>query len=250
MSHPPERPVNIPNLADLEGIVVRRCPAAIRDDPHPSTSATDRKKPDVTDDTLRLSRDADRFLRYAAEPTHRGQTLEQHWAALGISSGSVKDRVLNELRTNGLIRLERKGKSCRVHLFTRAYEYLGLSAPTGKGVGGTTHQAVARHIAALLKSKGYEAHIDRALGAAKKRVDVVGYGTHHIIGVEIGLSDERQEIKNLRDDWETGVLDVLLFVTTDESMLENVRSRVQKDPVLNKHTDCIHFLLVDEEKIS
>jgi len=249
MSHPPESPVHIPSLADLEGVVVHRhLPADVSRDS--VLVAAEWTKPDARDTTLHLSRDADRFLRYTAEPTHRGQTLEQHWSALGVSSGSVKERVLNELRTNGLIRLEVKGKLRRVHLYRRAYEYLGLRAPAGEGVGGTTHQSVARYVASLLRSKGFEVHIERTLGPAKKRVDVVGYGKSQIVGVEIGLSDERQEIKNLREDWETGVLDVLLFVTTDESMLEKVRSRVQKDPVLSKHTDQIHFLLVDEEEIS
>jgi hypothetical protein len=174
-------------------------------------------------------------------------TLEERWKALGIASGSKKEGILHELRRHGFLRLERKGRAYQVHLYRKAYEHLGLPAPKGEGVGGTSHALAVKRVAALLKKRGHAVHLERPMGTSGKRVDIVAYGEDRIIGCEVGLSDPRQELKNLRDDLAAGVLDLLLFVTTDKAMLEKVKTAAMKDPVVSKHLHRIKFYLLEEE---
>ena len=239
--------VRIPSIDELNRIVVpstpRECATGLsRGDP--------RKPHDIfVDDAGReyhLTPEAERFLRHAAESHHRSLTLGERWTALGIASGSVQKRILNELHRHGLIRLERKGKVRYVHLYGRAYEYLGIPRPTSKGVGGTSHRIAVERMAAVLKERGYEVHIEREVGTAKKRVDLVAYAKDRILGVEVGLSDVRQEIKNLREDLETGVLDLVLFVSTDPTMLAKVKAAAGDCTDLRGQLHRIKFFLLDE----
>ncbi len=124
---------------------------------------------------------------------------------------------------------------------------LGLPPPKGEGVGGTSHVLAVKQMTTVLKRRGYEVHIERQVGRSKKRVDIVAYGKDRIIGCEVGLSDVRQELKNLREDLEAGVLDLLLFVTTDKALLEKVKRLAAKDPVVSKHLHRVKFYLLDEE---
>ncbi len=247
MSDLPKYAVHIPSIDELNRIVVPRAchdatSTAFRGD---ADKAHDASEPDSHLERL-LTPEAERFLRHAAEPHHRTMTLGERWAQLGIPSGSVQKRILNENRRQGFIRLERKGKVRYVHLYGRAYDYLGLPRPTGEGVGGTSHQIAVKRIAAILKERGFEVYTEREVGAARKRVDLVAYGKGRILGIEVGLSDVRQEIKNLREDLQTGVLDFVLFVTTSPTMLDKVKSAVNAYEDLQEQIHRIKFFLLDE----
>lgn len=248
MSGLPDDSIRIPSFEDLQRLVVPRTPHEPPPAPAPRDTPKRALRPAHEPSREEFLRpDSERFLRHAAEPHHRWMTLGERWAELGIPSGSVQKRILDDLHRQGLIRLERKGKAYQVHLYRKAYEYLGLPAPKGEGVGGTSHTLAVKRIAALLKKRGYEVHIERGIGTSGKRVDIIAYGKDQILGVECGLSDARQEIINLREDLETGVLDRVLFVTTDTAMLEKVKTAAMKDPVVSKQLHRIKFYLLGEE---
>lgn len=193
-----------------------------------------------------LSPEATSFLRHAAEPHHRMMMLEERWKVLGIVSGSKKKSILDELRTAGLIRLERKGRSQQVHLYARSYRNLGIPKPTGEGTGGTTHTLAVKKIASLLKLRGYDVHIEQEVGPSRKRVDIMAYGPKRIIAIEVGLSDVGQEIKNLTEDLQSGVPDLVLFVSTDPKMIENVRTHAERDVYLSEMIDRIRFYHLED----
>lgn len=248
MSGLPDDSIHIPLFEELQRLVVPRAPHEPA--PAPMPRETPKRDPRSAHEPSReefLRPDAERFLRHAAEPHHRWMTLGERWSELGIPSGSVQKRILDDLRRQGLIRLERKGRAYQVHLYRKAYEYLRLPAPTGEGVGGTSHKLAVKRIAALLKRRGYEIHIERQLGRSKKRVDIVAYGKDLILGCEVGISSTKQELANIVMDIETGVLDLLLFVTTDQIMLDKVRAAAMKDPVVSKQLHRIKFYLLGEE---
>jgi hypothetical protein len=169
------------------------------------------------------------------------------WHAIGVNSGSVKRGVLKELREQGLIRLETQGRQKTVYLYRRAYDLLGLKAPTGEGVGGAAHKALVCRMAAVFKRRGYEVHIEQEIGLERKRADLVCYGKGHILGIEMGLSDVRQELRNLRADLAAGILDLLLFVTTDRELLRQVRTRASEDAELAPQLRRLRFLYFPEE---
>ena len=195
----------------------------------------------------RLSPLAKAFLNHAVQPHHRELGLEPRWKTLGVTSGAVKKRVLGELRRLGFIRLEQKGRYRRVHLYNKAWEHLGLASPTGEGVGGAAHKAIVGQLAVAFRRRGYEVHFEHEVGESGKRVDLVCFGKDRIIGVEVGLSDVRQEMKNLRDDLEAGVPDLILFVSSDQSMVRKVQAAALKDPIVSKNMDHIRFLHIEEE---
>ncbi len=156
MTSPSDKPLRIPTLAELRRCVVPRCPSAAADESSKGGKRDPaRDEPDSTASPA-LSTEAEAFLRHAALPAHIDSGLEDHWTAIGVTSGSIKRRVLNELRRDGHIRLERKGKHNVVHLYRKAYELLGLRVPSGEGVGGSTHRRIVKRLAEILKKQSYE----------------------------------------------------------------------------------------------
>lgn len=194
----------------------------------------------------RLSPLAEAFLRHAAQSKHQDWDLECRWRALGIASGSEKERVLSELRRCGFLRLSRRGRTASVHLYPQAWYYLGMKPPASEGDGGPIHQRVVCHVAAAFKKRGYDVHIEQEIGLNRKRVDVVCYGAQRI-GVEVGISDVRQELKNLRADLGAGVLDLILFVSPDPKLLARLQAMAREDTVVRAGLGHIRFMLFKEE---
>ncbi len=246
MTSPSDKPLHIPTLEELRCCVVPRCTSADADESSKGGKRDPaRDEPDSTASPV-LSTEAEAFLRHVVVLTHPKFTLEDHWAALGVTSSSKKQHVLKELRRHGLIRLERKGRQKVVHLYVKAYELLGISAPKGEGVGGTTHRQVVNRLAVILRKRKYEVHIEEEIGPDRKRVDILALGKQRI-GVEVGLSSMNQELKNLRDDLASGVLDMILFVSTDRAMVDKVRSHAARDVVLKPQMHRLRFCYFDEE---
>ena len=248
MSEPWKSEVAVPSAEQLHRIVVPRgiASAGRETSPDPPTSGGPATEPAESDKPV-LSHLARAFLNHAAQPQHRELGLEPRWRALGVTSGSIKKRVLAELRCLGFVRLEQKGRYRRIHLYNKAWEYLGVAPPTGEGVGGATHRAVVGKLATLFKKRGYDVHIEHEVGEFGKRVDLVCFGKDRIIGVEVGLSDVRQEIKNLRADLESGVLDLILFVSCDPHMAFRVRAAAEADPIVSENVRRIRFLYLEED---
>ena len=235
----PDDTVHIPSLDELQAAVV---PCATEDrDPAGDTKSGAAPASDTSKE--RLSETAYKFLRHVANPLNDDLTLEQRWKALRVASGSKKNGALSELRRRGFIRLERKGRMRTVHLYKAAYTYLGLD-PHLEGVGGTTHRKIVKHLARVFKRRGFEVYIEQELGTERKRVDLLALGPERI-GVEAGLSDARQEIKNLREDLASGALDRVLFVTVDEKLMAKVKRMAMADPELAAQMDRIRFLCLD-----
>jgi hypothetical protein len=232
--------IHIPTLEELRASVQSR-PA----DPalEPITPVAD--DPDRTGERI-LSREAEAFLRDAAAFIHMGSSLEEHFTRAGITSGSVKKRVIQELVSRGLIRLEHKGRSKQVHLYGTAWEYLGMEPPAGRGAGGSTHRHCIEHVARLFRARGYDVRVECPVGPRKKRVDLLALGKKRI-GIEIGLSSPAQELRNIEEDLASGVLDMVVFCALDETMLEDVRKRVAKHPKLERQLARIRFYLLDLE---
>ena len=249
MSEESDTGVYVPSVEELQRCVVpRRKPLAGHETPEkaPGTGHAPAGEPDAAA-TPPLSMLAAAVLNHAVQHHHLDLPLEARWKALGVTSGAVKERVLSELRRHGFIRLERKGRCRILHLYRKAWDYLGLAPPTGEGVGGPVHKAIVRRLAKAFKKRGYAVHVEHAIGKSGKRVDFVCFGKDRILGVEVGLSDVHQELKNLREDLATNVLELILFVSCDPGMVRKVRAAALRDPAVSKHMDRIRFLYFEEE---
>ena len=251
MSDEPMVPVHVPSFEALQALVAPRSSSAesavLKPAPAKATTPSGSATSFPTPPKPGLSPLAEAFVRHAALYGKADLSLEERWRALGVNSGSVKRGVLKELREQGLIRLETKGRQKTVYLYRRAYDLLGLKAPTGEGVGGAAHKALVCRMAAVFKRRGYEVHIEQEIGLERKRADLVCYGKGYIIGIEMGLSDVRQELRNLRADLAAGILDLLLFVTTDRELLRQVRTRASEDAELAPQLRRLRFLYFPEE---
>lgn len=247
-------PVSVPSYDELLCSVVARPIYAPHDDEKiPATTGTIEKSviPPVVSKPL-LSHAALAFLGHVARhelTCTDSMTLEDHWKAIGVASGSVKKRVLDELRGNGFIRLARKKRSYEVYLYKRAWDLLGLEPPKAHGRGGPLHQKIAEVLAQQFKKQGYEVKVEYEVGSERKRVDLVAFGKHQRIGVEIALSDVDQELINLRADLNSGVLDAVLVVSTEETLLRQVRYRAQNDLHIKPHVGRIYFRLIGKENL-
>ncbi len=232
--------INIPTVEELKASVLFRPPAAVSE----STKPVD---PFVEFGTKPLlSREAEAFLRDSAVFAHTGSTLEEHFSRVHITSGSIKKRVIQELVGMGLMRLEHKGRSKRVYLYEKAWEYLGMTSPKGYGEGGITHRQYVTKVADLFKKKGFDVRVECPIGSHKKRVDLLALGKQRI-AVEIGLSSVTQEIKNIEEDLASGAVDMVVFCAIDEKMLEAVRKRVMDHPTLAGQFHRIRFYLFNLE---
>lgn len=185
------------------------------------------------------------FLHHAALPENVGFMLEEHWNGLGIKSGSVKKRVLKELLGAGLIRLEKKGKACTVTLYAKAWELLGREPPRGMGTGGSMHKHIVLKLAQEFRSRGYDVHIEFPVGPDRKRVDLAAFGKCRL-GIEVGLTDPKQEIWNLQADLRSGALDYVVFCSNSTSIFDKVRQGIQKDPWLSTQSHRIRFIQIKE----
>ena len=230
-------PVHVPTREELRAcVVLRPKPAEAPPPEHLEAGAKG----------IRLSRDAERFLREAALHGEGASCLETLWEAVGIASGAVKKRVLSELRGAGFIRLERKGGAKAVYLYTAGWDYVGLKPPAGRGRGGSVHRYWVERLAGLFKRKGYEVLVEFEIGAARKRVDLVALSKRRV-GIEVALTSPSQEVVNVREDLRSGVLDLVLVASPDAALLRRVRSRVTRDPYLAARMGRIRFYVLNEE---
>lgn len=188
------------------------------------------------------------FLQRVAE--HEDDCLEAHWRALGVKAGSAKKRILDHLRGEGLIRVERRGSQCVVRLYAKAFELPEITPSKGLGTGGALHQALVADLAARFRSRGYDVHVEYPIGSAGKRVDLVALGTQRI-GIEVGLHPNKAEheaLDNVAQDLKTGALDVILFCSPYPAMLRNVESLVRSDPYLSTQAAHIRFFRLELPK--
>ena len=232
--------VSVPTMAELQALIIPRIPSTDL----PEKSLPTKSEVSATDPVL--GREAEAFLRDAAAFTHEGSTLEEHFSRVHITSGSIKKRVIQELTGLGLIRLEHKGRSKRVYLYEKAWDYLGMTSPKGYGEGGITHRQCVAKVADLFKKKGFDVRVECPIGPHKKRVDILALGEQRI-GIEVGLSSVVQEVKNIEEDLASGALDMVVFIAVDEGMFEAVRKRVMAHPTLAGQMYRIRFYLIHLE---
>ena len=245
MADSSDSPVSVPTLEELQAMVVPRRATPLSG-VSAAVSVTSSVPPPPAPGGPKLSPDADALLRQAAQSHRRHWSLEQHWKELGVTSGSIKSRVLSELRAAGFIRAETKGREKHLYLYHKAYDFLGMKPPIGEGVGGATHKNVVAKVKKVLEHHGYSVYLEQEVGPHRKRVDLVAYG-EKVVGVEVGLSDPRQELKNLRDDLAAGVLDFLMFVTTDPKISDKVRALAASDPVVAAQLVYVRFVCLTED---
>ncbi len=242
-----ERPgVHVPSKAELDAAVVPDRKENDEDAGEPATTAREEHRDEGGRGETKLSADTVAALRHFTDPANRRLPIGAHYRAIGITSGSRMMAITRELIRLGMIRVERKGRSKLVHPYNKAYEFLGLPPPKGEGVGGTTHKAIVAEVARTFRESGLDARIEHEIGPDRKRVDLVGFGPEAIVGVEVGISDVRQEIINIRNDLAAGVLTHLLFITTDRSILRRVRRAAMEDPEIAPHIGLVRFYLFDE----
>jgi len=244
-------PVIVPTMEALKASVVpRRRVSATPDTPGAPVAPFPPFEPCPEPADLGPSAKAMAVLRFYAYIGNREKPLEACWKAIGVKSGSQKARIVEELQRHGLMRLESKGRRKMVRLYKRAYGLLGIAPPKGDGVGGCIHKVIVAQLADMFRARGYDVHIEGEIGPHRKRIDLVAYGHRRVVGLELGLSRVAQELANLRADLFAGVLDLLLFVATDPSMLNKVRAGAASDPVIAPHIHRIHFCLFSEEEPS
>lgn len=233
-----ELPVHIPTQDELMAVVVKQPESSSVED-----AAGGYRRKDTPDP---LSPNAKAFLRYAAEQQHESLSLEDRWLAIGIVSGAVKKRVLAELCGRGFIRLESRGRVKKLHLYKVAWEYLRMERPKESGIGGSIHKVLAERAARMFKDRGYDIHFEMEVGPKRKRVDVVAFGRLRL-GIEIGLTNPQQEVRNLRLDLESGALDYVLFVTATREFLDKVEKLIDHDPYLHRNREKIRLYLLEDD---
>ena len=237
-----EIPLHIPTIEGLKAAVVMSTPRGDGDSETDGVSPAMPSEP--SEPACHFSIDAMAFLRHAALPAHSGFSLGQHFAALDVRSGSVTKRILDELRGAGMIRLELRGGFKQVHLYPAAWEVLGMTPPKGMGTGGGLHKAIVNMLASEFKARGYDVRIEFSLGPERKRVDLVAFGAKRI-GIEVGLSDPGQEVRNIKKDLASGVLDLVILCSPEVAILERVRDAMATDPWLTSRSSQIQFFLVE-----
>lgn len=240
--------ITIPTVDELNDTVVSRCSldseAAETGRPYKVVKPEGRGASPTS-----LSRDAERFLRYWASVDGEVRSLQDAWSALGIRSGSVKDRILKELSAGGYIRTEAHGRGKRVHLYVAAWEHIGIAPPKSIGRGGPQHQAIVKALAAKFRKRGYDVRVEAEIGPDRKRIDLIAFGRERI-GIEVGLSETRQELKNLRADLAAGVLDRILWFTNDPRLLQRVRTAYVRNKEMSGLPTHIHFFVYSDEEES
>jgi len=251
MNEQPQAPVQIPTLNQLQEHIVPRqtavfestfgCkPAAVR---APGS-------PPVPVSPAGPSPEARALLFHKALHPHDDLALEACWRAIGVRNGSKKRAIKEELLRHGLAVFERKGRLSCLQITPRGWEYLGMTPPKGKGVGGATHKTIVCQLTEDFKNRGYDVRVEKEIGGDGKRVDIVAYREKHIVGIEVGLSDWRQELRNIQADLKSEVLDLLVFVSPDPAMLEKVRTECNKDVFIREHIQRIRFLKFNSEAYS
>ncbi len=243
-------PLHIPTIEELRAHVVSSAkpsaplsPSSAPGECRPATPGPAREPSSAAP----LTPLAEALLRQAVLPENEGLGLEHLWRILGVRSGSKKKQLTDELRGRGFLRTERKGKVALVHVYHAGYAYLGLTPPKHKGVGGATHRRIAAVLAAKLKTRGYDVHIEHEIGPARKRTDILALGRQRL-AVEIGLSDPRQEARNILAALESGAVDIVLFVAVDSALLRKAASIFCKQPVYRREGHRVRWCLWEEEE--
>lgn len=238
-------PIHVPTRDELHDVVIETPNDAnpVRSleiaEPRIERMDTDRPK-------LCLSNRADTFLRLVANAPSPVQPLENHWRALGVKGGSTKKRVLDELTGHGLIHLKKNGRTKVVELYPEAWKHLGIDPPKGEGRGGAPHRCIVKSIAKQFARYGCTVHIEKEIGIERKRIDLLALGKRKI-GIEVGLSSVEQEVANIRNAIAAGVLDDIVLVGRDETFVNKVRQRCQRDSLLDLDLVRLHFYRVPEE---
>jgi len=236
-------PVHVPGREELDACVLERADAAVGEDSQGDAAP---EAPHDVPATSVLTLQADALLRHAANPAHLDMPMEARWAAIGVTSGSVKDRLLRELRGLGFIRLEKKGPCRTIYIYKKGWEYLGLTAPKGLGRGGAVHRRWVAHLKGLFRQKGYDVRVEIEVGKEKKRVDMVAFGAQKI-AIEIAITSVTQEVANLKADLRSDAIDRVLVASPDVELLARIKERAQNDSDLAGQMDRVRFYRLIEK---
>lgn len=190
-----------------------------------------------------ISREAESALRHVVVMGGFCPSLQTLWKALRMGSGSVQGRLLRELERGGFVRVARSGSSKSIHLYGRAYDYLGIKRPSGEGRGWEDHRWWVDTIGRWFRSVGADTRTEAEMGVQRKRVDLVAFG-ERTIGVEVAMGDVQHEIQNIEADLATGVLDLVVVVSPKARVLERLRSKVQVHAGLADKLDKVRFFLL------
>ena len=235
--------VRVLTETDLMAMVVPREPTRKPPVSEP-VEGTDRIKPDAP----APSGSADAFLRQAAR--YPGRNQKELFSLVPIDAGSTQNTVIKELLNRyGFIRRERCGRSWQVYVTDAGRAYLAKEPCRLRGVGGERHRRCVEAMVWKLRRLGYtRVEVECSVGPRGKRVDIVAYGTSRV-GVEVGISSVDQEIRNLRLDLESGVLDKVLMVSPDAAFIARVRERACEDPSLAGLLSRVDFFVLDEKEV-
>lgn len=190
-----------------------------------------------------LSRKAESALRHVVIMGGFCPSLQTLWKALRMDSGSVTDPILRELKRGGFVRVARTGSYKSIHLYGRAYDYLGIKRPSGEGRGWEEHRWWVDTIGRWFRSAGADTRTEAEMGANRHRVDMAVFG-ERVIGVEVAMGDVQHEIQNIEADLATGVLDLVVVVSPKARVLERLRSKVQVHAGLADKLDKVRFFLL------
>jgi hypothetical protein len=169
--------------------------------------------------------------------------------APGFKSPADVNKALNWLETNGFIRREayrvskRGRKGSFAPLTDKAYRYLGMKGPKGKG--NFEHKLYQYIIEQKEKTDAVEVKIEGRMKGSNKASDVlVRYKDRGYVAFEVTLHFENL-IANILQDFSSGVNEVVI-VTRDRVELNKAIELVSKESTLNNELEKIFFCPMDD----
>jgi hypothetical protein len=168
--------------------------------------------------------------------------------AAGFKSPAEVDRAFNWLIEHGFVEKEeckfsRRGpKSIFAGLTEKAYTYLSVRGPKGKG--DFEHKLYQHLICEKLREQGFKANVEGRIEGSDKSIDVLAYDKEQgYAAYEVTLHFENL-LSNIRQDLEAGASQVVI-VTKDKPGLSKAEEMVESEQSLNQHLERIFFLTID-----
>ena len=169
--------------------------------------------------------------------------------APGFQSPASVNKALSWLEANGYmlrqsIRVSKRGrKSIFTPLTPKAYSYLRIKGPRGKG--NFEHKLYQHLICSDLKENGWNVQIEGKIGQSQKVIDVLARSENgEIVAYEVTLHFENL-IENIQKDIDSGVSEVVI-VTRDKDGIKKARGIIDGDPSIIPYNGRITFSLISD----
>lgn len=167
-------------------------------------------------------------------------------AALAMSQGGFS-RSLAELERLGLVTTVPWGRYRFLVLTDEGRDHLeqkrGIQVPPLPGKGSVQHRLAAQLVRIVFEARGFQVGVEVPIGPDRKLVDLHAQKQGQRIGIEIAMGSSDEE-SNCIKDLAAGVLDSLMFVFPDSTMLKHWQERFKARPEIRQNLHKVEFALL------